>query len=158
MSNIWEEFDNAYDLEGLNKGLQENANNSGNYREVPHGTYEVAVNKIELKKSKNGKPMVCIWFKVVAGEYSGSLIFYNQVIDNSIGIHNNNELLKSMDLDCINNLGETDVHIFKTYTQYNNLLMDAKEEIDASKLTFQLAYTEGKNGFHKYKIEDVFEG
>ena len=38
MANVWDEFDKAYDLDGLNKDLQDNENNSGNYREVPHGT------------------------------------------------------------------------------------------------------------------------
>lgn len=77
MANVWDEFDKAYDLDGLNKDLKDNENNSGNYREVPHGTYEVAVNKMELTKSKKGKPMVSIWFKIAAGEFAGSLIFYN---------------------------------------------------------------------------------
>lgn len=157
MANVWDEFDKAYDLDGLNKDLKDNENNSGNYREVPHGTYEVAVNKMELVKSKKGKPMVSIWFKIAAGEFAGSLIFYNQVIDNSFGIHSNNDLLRSMDLDCVNNLGEHDHDVFQSFGQYGNLLMDAKEEIDDAGLTFQLAYTEGKNGFHKYKIEEVFE-
>ena len=66
MANVWDEFDKAYDLDGLNKDLKDNENNSGNYREVPHGTYEVAVNKMELAKSKKGKPMVSIWFKIAA--------------------------------------------------------------------------------------------
>ena len=52
---------------------------------------------------------------------------------------------------------EHDHDVFQSFGQYGNLLMDAKEEIDDAGLTFQLAYTEGKNGFHKYKIEEVFE-
>ena len=118
MANVWDEFDKAYDLDGLNKDLKDNENNSGNYREVPHGTYEVAVNKMELAKSKKGKPMVSIWFKIAAGEFAGSLIFYNQVIDNSFGIHSNNDLLRSMDLDCVNNLGEHDHDVFQSFGQY----------------------------------------
>jgi len=59
--NIWEEFDEKIDVEGLAKDAKEAAENGGgNFKEVPVGTYEVEVNKMELTKSKKGDPMLTI--------------------------------------------------------------------------------------------------
>ena len=157
--NIWDEFDSEIDTEGLRKDMEEaEKNGGGNYKEVPVGSYEVSVEKMELTKSKKGNPMVSIWFKIQAGEFKGQRIFYNQVVSGNTGIHFNNELLKAMGLECVDVLGTHDHEIFKTYKQYGGLLMDAAEEIDAANLTFALDYGEGKNGFHTYEITEVFEG
>ena len=86
MANIWEEFDKSIDTEGLAKDVEEAAENGGR-REVPHDTYEVAINKLELTKSKKGDPMVTCWMKIVEGEYKGSLIFMNQVVTQGFQIH-----------------------------------------------------------------------
>lgn len=157
MANIWDEFDKAIDTEGLQKDVDEAAENGGNFREVPPDTYEVKVDKMELIASKKGDPMVSIWFKIVAGEFKNSRIFYNQVVQNGVGIHFNNVLLRSMDLDCIHAIEDNGGKLFTTYKAYGSLLMDAAEEIDANGLTFELKYGEGKNGFHTYQITDVFE-
>ena len=149
MANIWDKFDEAIDTKGLQEDVKEAAENgTGSFKEVPHGEYEVEVNKMELIASKKGDPMVTIWFKVVSGEYKGSLIFFNQVITQGFQIHIVNELLRSM------NTG-LDIE-FKTYKQYGNLLMDVMEEIDGQ-LEFALKYGEGKKGFSTYEITDVFE-
>lgn len=146
--NIWDKFDKAVDTEGLAKDVKEAAENGGEYVEVPHGDYEVAVQKLELTTSKKGDPMVTIWFKVLAGEYEGSLIFMNQVVTKGFQIHIVNELLRSMD---------TGIDIeFVTYRQYGNLLMDVAEAIDGN-LEFALSYKEGKKGFSTYEITEVFE-
>jgi len=149
MANIWDKFDEAIDTKGLQEDVKEAAENgTGSFKEVPHGEYEVEVNKMELIASKKGDPMVTIWFKVVSGEYKGSLIFFNQVITQGFQIHIVNELLRSMDTGL-------DIE-FKTYKQYGNLLMDVMEEIDGQ-LEFALKYGEGKKGFSTYEITDVFE-
>lgn len=153
--NIWKEFDESFDPAELQKEIEKAADNT--YDEVPVGTYRVGVEKMELTKSKSGNPMVSIWFDIKEGKFKKSKIFYNQVINNGFGIHNNNEFLKSMDLDCILDLEDAGKNIFQTYPQYGQLLLDAAEEIDEVGLTFDLEYSEGKNGYHNYKIKDVFE-
>lgn len=95
MANIWDEFDKAIDTEGLTKDVEEAAENGGR-REVPHDTYEVAVTKLELTKSKKGDPMVTAWMKIVEGEYKGSLIFMNQVVTQGFQIHIANEFLRAL--------------------------------------------------------------
>lgn len=148
--NIWDKFDKEVDTEGLAADVATAAENgSGTYKEVPHGKYEVAVNKMELTASKKGDPMVSIWFKIVSdGEYKGSLIFFNQVITQGFQIHIVNELLRAMDSGVVIE--------FKTYKQYGNMLMDVFEAIDGN-LEFGLDYAKGKKDFSTYAITDVFE-
>lgn len=92
--------------------------------------------------------MVSVWFKVVDGEYKGSRIFMNQVVTQGFQIHIINEFLRSLD-------SGIDIN-FDTYKQYGNLLMDVFEAVNGN-LEFALSYKEGKNGFAKYEITEVFE-
>lgn len=146
--NIWDKFDKAYNTEELAKEVKEQKDNGGSFTPVPFGSYEVSVNKMELTESKAHDPMVSIWFKVLNGDHKGSLIFYNQVITQAFQIHIVNELLRSMDTDL-------DIE-FVTYKQYAQLLMDIHEAVDGN-LEFGLDYTEGKKGFAKFEITEVFE-
>lgn len=138
-------FDKMVDLEGLKKDVEDSANND--FKEVPHGTYEVAITKLELAESKKGDPIVKIWFKILEGEYKNSLIFMNQVIIKGFQIHIVDELLKSLDTD-------VDIH-FESYSQYADMLLDVFEAVD-EKLEFALKYGENK-GFNTFEITDVFE-
>ena len=142
-------FDKAVDLAGLKNDINEaKENGGGNFREVPEGTYEVEVTKMELVESKKGDPMVSIWFKILEGEYKGSLIFFNQVITQGFQIHIVNELLRSM---------ETDMAIdFESYSQYNELLLDVHEAINGQ-CDFALEYGKTSKGFPTYKITEVFD-
>lgn len=149
MANVWDKFDKAIDVDGLAKDVQEAAaNGAGNYKEVPHGSYEVEVNKMELGASKAGDPMVTIWFKIVSGEFKGSLIFMNQVITQGFQIHIVNELLRSM--------GTSQDIKFEKYSQYGELLMDIMEEIDGN-VEFALDYKKGKKDFSTYAITEVYD-
>lgn len=157
-------FDKTVDKEGLAKDIKEASENGGTYKEVPVGTYEVKVEKMELTmsntdsngnardKSKPQNPMVSIWFKILNGEYKGSLIFYNKVVygtsNDGFMIRSNNELLKSLD---------SGVEVeFESYSQYAQLLLDIHEAIDGV-LEYALNYGENKQGYKTYEIEEVYE-
>lgn len=151
MAIDFSKFDKKVDLEGLKKDIEDSANND--FKEVPHGSYEVAITKLELGEtgpnSKTpGAPMVKIWFKIVSdGEYKGSLIFMNQVITKGFQIHIVDELLRSLGTDI-------DIH-FDSYSQYADLLLDVFEAIDG-KFEYALKYSDNK-GFDKFEITEVFE-
>ena len=147
MANIWEEFDKSIDTEGLAKDVEEAAENGGR-REVPHDTYEVAINKLELTKSKKGDPMVTCWMKIVEGEYKGSLIFMNQVVTQGFQIHIANEFMRALVQEM-----ETPVEVqFKTYSQYAN--MDIMEAID-NNFEYKVRYYENK-GYNAFEIQEVY--
>ncbi|MCR1953050.1 DUF669 domain-containing protein [Clostridium sp. DSM 100503] len=146
---LWDEFDEKIDVEGLAADAKEAAENGGgNFKEVPLGNYEVEINKLELTKSKKGDPMLSIWFKIVAGEYKGSLIFYNQVMSQGFGIHNANEMLRSLD---------SGVEVeFVSFKKYHKMLLDIVEAIDGN-LEYELKYDKNSKGYNTYEIKDVFE-
>ena len=146
--NIWDKFDKEIDVEGLKEDAKVAAENGGDFKEVPHGLYEVKVDKMELKESKKGKPMLSIRFKILNGEYENSLIFYNQVLSTGFGLHNANDFLRSLD-------SGIDIE-FKSFKQYNDLILDIHEAIDGN-IEYALDYSEGKNGFSKYEITDVYD-
>lgn len=147
MAIDYSKFDKMVDLEGLQKDVAEAEENGGEYKEVPYGTYEVSIDKMELTESKSHKPMVSIWFKILAGEYKNSRLFFNQVIEQGFQISIVKAFLKSLD---------TDIEIkFESYSQFAQLLLDVNEAIDGQ-LEYEVKYEDNK-GFAKYTITDVFE-
>lgn len=147
--DMFEKWNSNVDLNGLQKDIKDAQDNKREYEEIPHGEYEVKVDKMELKSSKKGDPMVSIWFTILEGKYKKSKLFLNQVITQGFQIHIVNELLKSMG---------TDLNIeFVDYKQYAELLLDVAEECDANNLEFALKYEDNK-GYDKFTITEVFEG
>lgn len=148
--NMFEKWNNSIDTEGLKKDIAEAQANGGNgeYEKVPHGEYEVKIDKMELRESKKGDPMVTIWFTILSGKYKNSKLFLNQVITRGFQIHIVNELLKSL---------KTDKNIkFANYQQYADLLLDVAEDCDKFGLEFALKYEDNK-GYDKFTITEVFE-
>ena len=160
-TNVFEKWDNTIDTEGLTADIKEAAeNNTGSYKEVEHGDYEVAIQQMELKASSKGDPMVSIWFKIVSdGEFKGSLIFMNQVITQGFQVHIVNELLRMM----VSESSKADEFLNKiddiknkfSYKGYANLIMDIFEEINEN-FEYALSYKKGKKDFSTYEITDVF--
>lgn len=146
----FDKFDKSVDLDGLRNDVAEAASNSGgNFKEVPHGEYEVSINKLELTVSKSGNPMLACWMKIVAGEYSGSMIFMNQVVNQGYQIHIANNFLKSLVKGMSINVK------FESYTQYAELILDIGEAIQDQR-EYLLEYGERK-GFNTFAIKDIFE-
>lgn len=152
MGTIFDKWNKSIDTEGLQKDIAEadQQNGSGDYKEVPDGTYEVKIEKIELKASSKGDPMVSMWFRILSGDFKNSMIFMNQVITQGFQISQLNRFLKSLQAV------DDDQIEFKDYSQYNDLLMDIFEEVDGT-LEFLLNYGTNKKGYHTYRIEDVYE-
>lgn len=148
MSIDFSKFDKQVDLEGLKNDINEAEKNggSGNFREVPHGTYEVKIKKLELTESKKHDPMVTCWFEILSGEYKGQLLFMNQVVTQGFQIHIVKDFLASLDS------GE-DIS-FDSYSQFADLLLDVAEKCEGT--GFVLDYGE-KKGYNTFKIDEVFD-
>ena len=147
--DMFEKWNSNVDLAGLQKDIKDAQDNNREYEEVPHGEYEVKLDKLELKATKKGDPMVSAWFTILEGKYKKSKLFLNQVITQGFQIHIVNELLKSM---------KTDLAIdFVDYKQYAELLLDVAEECDTNNLEFAIKYEDNK-GYDKFTITEVFEG
>ena len=148
--DMFEKWTQNADLAGLKADI-ETAKEGGDreYEKVPHGEYEVKLDKLELKATKKGDPMVSAWFTILEGKYKKSKLFMNQVITQGFQIHIVNEFLRSMGTDLVIE--------FVDYKQYADLLLDVAEECDANKLEFALKYEDNK-GYDKFTITEVFEG
>ena len=148
--DMFEKWNQNADLVGIKADI-ETAKEGGDreYERVPHGQYEVKLDKLELKATKKGDPMVSAWFTILEGKYKKSKLFMNQVITQGFQIHIVNEFLRSMGTDLVIE--------FVDYKQYADLLLDVAEECDANKLEFALKYEDNK-GYDKFTITEVFEG
>lgn len=151
--NIFAQWDKAVDMDGLKKDIQEAKENGGNFKEVPHGKYEVSIEKMELKATKEKqKPMVSIWMKIVGDcDFKGSMIFMNQVITEGFQIHIVNEFLRSLIQDC----ADAPVVEFRSYAKYAELLMDIHELV-AESFEYALDYGQTKKGFDTFEITEVY--
>ncbi len=152
MGNIFDKWNKNIDVEGLKKDIADAEQNGGqgDYREVPEGTYEVKIEKMELKESSKGDPMVSIWFRILTGEFQNSLLFMNQVITQGFQISQLNRFLKSMEA-----VDDSAVE-FKDYGQYNDLILDIFEEVEGN-LEFLLDYRKNKKGFSIFTIKEVYD-
>ena len=150
--DIFAKWDKEIDTEGLKKDIKEAVANNGTreFEKIPYGMYEVAVEKLELKPTKQTKePMVSVWFKILEGKYKNQKLFMNQKITKGYQIHLADEFLKSLGTDLAVD--------FENYSQYKDLLMDIHEAIDEDGLTYALKYEDNK-GYDKFTITEVYEG
>ena len=151
--SIFDKWNKNIDVEGLKKDVAEAEANggSGDYKEVPVGKYEVKIDKMELKESSKGDPMFFCQFRILQGEFSNSCLFMNQVLTQGFQIGQVNSFLRSLQVF------EDDSVTFENYSQYNDLIMDVMEEVDAQGLEYLLEYKKSKKDFPIYTIKEVYE-
>ena len=147
--NIFEKWNKSVDMEGLKNDINEADQGNRDFDEVPHGTYEVKIQKMELKESSKGQPMLSIWFKILVGDCKGQMIFMNQVINQGFQISIAKRFLMSLDA-----VDESEV-TFEDYGQFNQLVLDIFE--GAGELEYLLEYGQNKNGFNTFKIMEVYD-
>ena len=150
--SVFDKWNKAIDVEGLAKDTKEVEQNggTGDYAEIPVGTYEVKIEKMELKESSKGDPMFSAWFRILSGDYQNQLLFMNAVITQGFQIGNVNKFLRSLEA-----VEEVE---FRDYAQYNDLIMDIMEEIEGSGLEFLIEYKKNKKDYPVYTVKEVFEG
>ena len=147
--DMFEKWNSNVDLKGLQEDVKKAQEDNKEFEKVPYGEYEVKLDKLELKATKKGDPMVSAWFTILEGKYKKSKLFLNQVITQGFQIHIMNTFLKSMGTDLVVE--------FVDYKQYADLLLDIAEECDKNNLEFAIKYEDNK-GYDKFTITEVFEG
>lgn len=151
MASIFDKWNKSIDVEGLKKDIAEADNGQqGEYREIPVGTYECKIEKLELKESSKGSPMVSAWFRILNGDFENSIMFMNQVITQGFQISIVNRFLKSLEAV------DDDLIEFKDYAQYNDLLMDIMEAVDGQ-LEYLIEYKKSKKDFAVYTVKEVYD-
>lgn len=145
MSN-WGKFNNI-NAKALNE--QSKKLKSGDFEEVPVGKYEIHIESLELKPTKEkGYPMLAGKFKIVQGDYNGRLIFMNQVI----AMDNEHDAMRlGIANDFLTSLG-TDVTLaFEDWDEYEELVNKIFDKIEDNGWEYLLEIKE-KKGFRSYKI------
>ena len=150
MASVFDKWNKNIDVAGLQKDIAEAEKNggSGDYAEVPVGSYEVKIDKMELKESSKHDPMFFCQFRILQGDFKNSCLFMNQVITQGFQIGIVNKFLRSLEV-------MDDVE-FKDYEQYNNVILDIMEQVDGN-LEFLLEYKKSKKDFPIYTIKEVYE-
>ncbi len=145
-ASVFEKFNAQFDIEGL-KSDEANSGKSGEFVEVPKGDYEVSITKLELAESKKGLPMMKCWFKIIAGDFQGQLIFMNQNVTSGFALHVANEFLNSL---------ESGINAeFEDFVQYADMIESVFHAIEGDE--YQLAYGENAKGYNTYTIVKKFE-
>ena len=152
--SIFDKWDKKVDSKALSEDVREVEKNGGvgEFAEVPTGKYEIAIEKMEIKETKNGDPMFSCWMRILAGEFQNSLLFYNQVITKGFQIALVNKFLRSL---------ESGIDVDSTfigYGEYNNMIMDIHEAIDDAGLEYMIEYSKNKKDYPIYTVKEVFEG
>lgn len=145
-----------YDTEENLKQIRENANKvvDTEFDEVPPGTYEVALSKLELTKSKKGNLMVVVWYTILSGDYENQKLFQYQVVSDGDKVRMFKSLLEM--------LSDKEIKVeFTTYAKYAELLDEIMEFSEENNLEYSLKYDEkvkDGNVYKTFKILEVFEG
>lgn len=146
--NVFSKFNEMFDLSGLKADIESAATNDSDFVEVPDGSYEVKVCKLEgVVSKKSGLPMLTAWFEILAGDYKGQKIFCNQMLTTGFGLHKAKELLIAF---------ESGVPVdFENFEQFKVNIDQVFAAIDGTG-EYELAYGHNNKGFATYTIVQRF--
>lgn len=140
-------LDREVDQEQLRKDVEEAKNNSG---DIPKGTYIVGIDKMEIRATKDGRPMFFIQCRVKEGEYKNKCVFMNRVI---YGTKNDGSMIQSV-ITLLDKLETETIPEFNGYQDFVDAVADIYEEIQG-KVECEIDYD--KDAFNSVSIKEVFD-
>lgn len=140
-------LDKAVDQAQLKKDVEEAKNNSG---DIPKGTYIVGIDKMEIKATKDGRPMFFIQARVKEGEHKNKCVFMNRVI---YGTKNDGNMIQSV-LTVLDKFQTDIIPEFNGYQDFVELVADIYEEIQG-RVECEIDYD--KDAFNSISIKEVFD-
>lgn len=147
-------FDKQIDLNQLKKDAEEIKKNggTGDFPEIPAGTYITKVEKLELGATKDGRPMLKAMFRIIEGDHKKQCLFFNRVL---FGTKNDaNMIAGAMTwLEELEPSEEVGPIVFNGYSDLAELIMDIAEDI--SDLEYEVDYDPDE--FNSVSISEVFE-
>ena len=147
-------FDKQVDVEQLKNDAAEIKKNggTGDFPELPAGTYIIKLDKLELGSTRDNRPMMKGQFSIVEGEYKKRKIFVNRVV---YGTKNDANMIANV-LGFLESLAPSEdigPFVFNGYEALSNLIMDVAE--DVAGLTYEVEYD--ADAFNPISIKEVFE-
>lgn len=147
----WSNLDVNYD--DLNKQVKEAEENggTGERTELPAGTYTCKCERLEIKETKDGRPILSTMFRIIEGKHKKQCLFMNRVL---FGTKNDGNMIASA-VGWLKSLEPSeDIEVvFDTYDQFEELVLDIAEDI--SELIYDVDYDADR--FNSISISDVFE-
>ena len=140
-------LDREVDQEQLRKDVEEAKNNSG---DIPKGTYIVGIDKMEIRATKDSRPMFFIQCRVKEGEYENKCVFMNRVI---YGTKNDGSMIQSV-ITLLDKLETETIPEFNGYQDFVDVVADIYEEIQG-KVECEIDYD--KDAFNSVSIKEVFD-
>lgn len=148
-------FDQQVDLNKLKEDAEEIKKNggTGDFPEVEEGTYETKIEKLEIKSTKDGRPMLSAMFRILNGQKFGNqCLFFNRVL---YGTKNDANMIAGALtwLEELEPSEEVGPIIFQSYSQFNELVLDIAE--DVADLEYKVYYD--PEAFNPIKIKEVYD-
>lgn len=146
-------FNEQVDLKALRDEAEEIKKNggTGDYPEIEEGTYHGKFEKLEIKETKDKRPMLSAMFRITEGERKKSCLFMNRVL---FGTKNDANMIASAEgwLESLEPSEDIDV-VFEDYDQFADLVLDIAEDI--AELEYDVDYD--PDAFNSISIEEVYE-
>ena len=150
----WSKFNEQVDLKSLRDEAEEIKKNggTGDYPEIEEGTYHGKFEKLEIKATKDGRPMLSAMFRITEGERKKSCLFMNRVL---FGTKNDANMIASAEgwLETLEPSEDIGPVIFENYDQFEDLVLDIAEDI--AELEYDVYYD--PDAFNSVHIEEVYE-
>ena len=153
-ANLWDEYDSSIDPN------EANSKKDFDGPEVPTGKYEVTIDSLRIVPTKNEpkRPMLSVWFKIIAGPEVGRYIFYNQLVDTSQRVGISLSFLRKL----CKEKSQKDSIKYTKMSEYSQLVKSIGELLP-KKYDWAIEYTKvpGKTDpsklFTKINVIDIFE-
>jgi hypothetical protein len=147
-------FNEQVDLNALRNEAEEIKKNggTGDYPEIEEGIYHGKFEKLEIRATKDGRPMLSAMFRITEGERKKSCLFMNRVL---YGTKNDANMIASAEgwLETLEPSEDIGPVIFENYDQFEELVLDIAEDI--AELEYDVEYD--PDAFNSIHIEEVYE-
>lgn len=144
-------FNKEFPADKMKEQIKEAKENSGN-NTLPDGEYRVKLDKMELTQSSKGALMIKAQFRIVAGDHKKQCMFVHRVLtgtkNDGFMMIKANEFLESLD-------SGIEV-VFEDWEQYNDLVLDIAEAIQADNLEY-LAVLDTDGKYQNFDIADIYD-
>lgn len=147
------QFDKQIDTRSLQKQVDEAVKNGGTFSDTPAGEYMAKVEKLELGVTKkDNAPMLKAMFRITEGKMKKRCLFFNRKI---YGTQNDANMIAGAvtflkSLEPSEDVGPV---VFKSYSQFSDLIDDIMEDIDG--LEYKVEYDPDE--FNSVSILECYE-
>ncbi len=149
----WSNLISAEEEAAIKKAMEEQKNEqSRGRREVPAGTYNVRIERLEIGETKDKRPMLKAMCRILDGDYKKSCVFFNRVL---YGTKNDASMIRSAVewLESLEPSPEVGSIEYKNMDAFEQLVNDIAEDIE--ELEYEIMYDPDE--FNSIEIESVFE-